>query len=211
MESDEGMTNKARRLLILAVSLVLLIAGITIIVKNVQPFLVGNKVQKAAAKPAPVLKNTPLKQPNENLPLYTSAPAMGAVIGDLRIPKLGATLSIYEGANEDELARGVGHFARSVLPGEKDNTILSGHRDTVFRRLGEVGKNDTLIVQTSAGVFTYKVYKVRIVDANDRTVIVPKPRATLTVTTCYPFHYIGDAPKRYVLVANLIHQKLTHS
>jgi sortase A len=210
MESDEGMTNDARRLMILAASLVLVIAGITIIVKNAQPFLIGNKVQKAAAEPAPAFKKSSPKQPKENLPLYTSAPAIGSVIGDLRIPKLGATLSIFEGANEDELAKGVGHFARSVLPGEKDNTVLSGHRDTVFRKLGEVGKNDTLIVQTSAGVFTYKVYKVRIVDANDRTVIVPKPRATLTVTTCYPFRYIGDAPKRYVLVASLVHQKLNH-
>ena len=70
--------------------------------------------------------------------------------------------------------------------------------------LGEVGEGDLLITKTEAGTFTYKVRKVRIVDADDRTVIVPKPKATLTVTTCYPFSYIGSAPERYVLVADLL-------
>ncbi|MBT2717616.1 sortase [Bacillus sp. ISL-57] len=92
---------------------------------------------------------------------------------------------------------------RIVLPCEKDNSVLPGHRDTIFRDLGEVGKGDLLIAKT-AGTFTYKVRKVRIVDADDRTVIVPKPKATLTVTACYPFSYIGSAQELYVLVADLL-------
>ncbi|ANB58218.1 sortase family protein [Anoxybacillus sp. B7M1] len=136
--------------------------------------------------------------------VYRHPPKTGEQMGELLIPKLNAALPIYHGTNEDELEKGVGHYAGSVLPGEPDNCVLAGHRDTVFRRLGDVGKGDILIVKTEAGEFTYKVRKVRIVDANDRTVIVPKPKATLTVSTCYPFHYIGAAPKRYVLVANLV-------
>ncbi|KAA6452073.1 class D sortase [Bacillus swezeyi] len=128
----------------------------------------------------------------------------GEKIGDLVIPKINARLPIYHGTDEDELQKGVGHFAGSVLPGEDDNSVLSGHRDTVFRKLGEVGKGDRLIVEAVYGTFTYKVKKVRIVDADDRTVIVPKPRAMLTVSTCYPFDFIGSAPERYVLVADLI-------
>jgi sortase A len=141
-------------------------------------------------------------------PFYSAQPKQGEKIGELFIPKLHASMPIYEGTDEDELAKGVGHFAESVLPGVKDNCVLSGHRDTVFRKLGEVRENDLLITETSAGTFTYKVNKVRIVQQNDRTVIVPKPRATLTLTTCYPFHYIGNAPKRYVLVATLISESL---
>lgn len=147
-------------------------------------------------------------QPLKEEPFYAARPKQGEKFGELFIPKLHASMPIYEGTNEDELAKGVGHFAESVLPGEKDNCVLSGHRDTVFRKLGKVRENDLLIAETSAGTFTYKVYKVRIVPKNDRTVIVPKPRATLTLTTCYPFHYIGSAPKRYVLVAALISEKL---
>ncbi|MFB6469039.1 class D sortase [Cytobacillus sp. Hz8] len=136
--------------------------------------------------------------------LYPTRPKIGDEIGQLEIPKLKSTLPIYHGSDEDELEKGVGHYAKSVLPGENDNTVLSGHRDTVFRRLGEIKIGDQLIIQTSAGKFTYKVKKTKIVDKNDRTIIVPKPRATLTVSTCYPFNYIGSAPKRYILIANLI-------
>jgi sortase A len=150
-------------------------------------------------------KSVPIKQNNTSL--YPAKPEKGELIGELYIPKLDQTLPIYHGTDEDELEKGVGHFAGSVLPGEKDNSVLSGHRDTVFRQLGKVGKGDLLVAKTSAGEFTYKVKKVRIVDKDDRTVIVPKPKATLTLTTCYPFDYIGSAPERYVLVAELASTK----
>ncbi|PEZ81132.1 class D sortase [Bacillus sp. AFS017274] len=142
------------------------------------------------------------------LELYEERPETGDLMGELYIPKIEATLPIYHGTDEDELEKGVGHYAGSVLPGEKDNSVLSGHRDTIFRDLGEVGEGDLLIAKTEAGTFTYKVRKVRIVDADDRTVIVPKPKATLTVTTCYPFSYIGSAPERYVLVADLLKSEI---
>ena len=145
---------------------------------------------------------------NEKPVLYPDRPEEGDKIGELYIPKLDATLPIYEGTSEEELEEGVGHFDGSVLPGENDNSVLAGHRDTVFRNLGEVGVGDSLIVRTSAGEFEYKINKVRIVDKDDRTVIVPKPRATLTVSTCYPFSYIGSAPKRYILVAYLASETL---
>ncbi|MDT8860346.1 class D sortase [Alkalihalobacillus sp. MEB130] len=134
-------------------------------------------------------------------------PQIGELMGELYIPKLDATLPIYHGTDEDELEKGVGHFAGSVLPGENDNSVLAGHRDTVFRKLGEVRENDLLIVTTGKGVFEYKVRRVRIVDEDDRTVIVPRPRATLTVSTCYPFNFVGAAPERYVLVAELKGEK----
>lgn len=145
------------------------------------------------------------EEDEENAVLYPVRPEKGENIGNLLIPKIGATLPIFHGTDEDELMKGVGHFAGSVLPGENDNSVLSGHRDTVFRELGDVEKGDLLIVETSAGTFTYKVRKTRIVDADDRTVIVPKPKATLTVSTCYPFDFIGSgAPERFILFADLV-------
>ncbi|MEH7609492.1 class D sortase, partial [Priestia megaterium] len=147
---------------------------------------------------------SPEKKPKVSNVSYPKQPKIGDLMGELYIPKLNAKLPIYHGTNEDELEKGVGHFAGSVLPGQNDNSVLSGHRDTVFRKLGDVGEGDSLVVNTAAGTFTYKVNKVRIVDADDRTVIVPKPRATLTVSTCYPFNYVGSAPERYILVAHLV-------
>jgi sortase A len=153
-----------------------------------------------------LLSDTKAFSPKKGLEteLYPARPETGENIGEIYIPKLDVTLPIYEGSNEEELDKGVGHYSGSVLPGENDNCVLAGHRDTVFRKLGEVGEGDLLIVRTSAGEFEYKVSKVRIVDKEDRTVIVPKPKATLTVSTCYPFVYIGSAPQRYILVAYLV-------
>jgi sortase A len=131
-------------------------------------------------------------------------PVLGEKIGVLTIPKLNRSLPIFEGTNSEILKQGVGHYTHSVLPGENNNSVLSGHRDTVFRGLGDVGINDELIVTTDDGEYLYKIRKVRIVDQNDRTVLVPKPKSTLTVTTCYPFGFIGNAPKRYILVADLL-------
>ncbi|QHJ72365.1 class D sortase [Planococcus halotolerans] len=159
---------------------------------------------------ASLMKDKAVAKPMQT-PQYESPPETGEQFGKLTIPKLEVSIPIFEGTDPDQLAKGIGHFSNSVLPGEDNNSVLSGHRDTVFRRLGEVGEDDLLIVTTSAGEFTYRVQKVRIVDADDRTVIVPKPRATLTVTTCYPFNFIGNAPERYVLVAELIGTKLTEA
>ncbi len=203
-----------KRFILLAAAVGLIGFGTWLSGTNAFKFLTGYMiftVNKASSEPAPVKQEEtppPVKvERDTKTVIYDERPEEGEIIGDLIIPKLDATLPIYHGTDEDKLEKGVGHYAGSVLPGEKDNSVLSGHRDTVFRRLGEVGKGDLLIVTTSKGEFTYKVRKVRIVDADDRTVIVPKPRATLTVTTCYPFRYIGDAPDRYILIGDLIESK----
>lgn len=194
--------NRNKRLILLSFTITIILFGFWFSTTNIYKFAKGYFVYKTHSLNIPVKDTQPSKEETEE-ELYPSRPKMGEEIGELYIPKLNATLPIYHGTNEDELEKGVGHFADSVLPGENDNSVLSGHRDTVFRKLGEVDEGDLLIVRTSAGEFKYKVNKVRIVDEDDRTVIVPKPRATLTVSTCYPFEYIGSAPERYILVAYL--------
>ena len=135
---------------------------------------------------------------------YAKQPNMGDELGVLSIPVLNQNWPIIEGTEEDQLAKGVGHFSQSVLPGVIDNCVLSGHRDTVFSEIGKLKLQDKLIVETSAGVFTYQISKIRIVDKEDRTVIVPTDHAVLTITTCYPFNFVGSAPNRYILVADLL-------
>ena len=135
---------------------------------------------------------------------YPARPAQGDKIGSLEIPALKRTLPLLEGTVDDVLARGVGHYAKSVLPGEADNCVVSGHRDTVFRQLGKLKVGDRVVVKTVAGTFTYAVSGTRIVHADDRTVIVPTDHAVLTMTTCYPFHYVGSAPDRYIVSADLV-------
>jgi sortase A len=136
--------------------------------------------------------------------------AFGTLIGSLSIPRLNRTIPIIEGTDAKELKIGVGHYAGSVMPGMKDNSVLAGHRDSVFRNLGEIKLGDLLLVSTSYGLFTYQINKIRIVAANDKTVIVPTPNAVLTLSTCYPFIYIGNAPKRYIVQGFLLPSETAH-
>ncbi|MCP8969904.1 sortase [Ectobacillus ponti] len=89
-------------------------------------------------------------------------------------------------------------------PGEHDNSILSGHNDSVFRHLDKLRQGDTVTIRTDAGSFTYMVSNTRIVAKEDRSVIVPHHAPMLTLTTCYPFWHLGDAPQRYIVTAVLI-------
>ena len=135
---------------------------------------------------------------------YPVNPAEGDNIGSLTIPALNRKLPIIQGTGDKELKEGVGHFTQSVLPGEEDNCVFSGHRETVFRQLGKLKIGDQLIVQTSAGTFTYEVNGTRIVHEDDKTVIVPTAHAVLTMTTCYPFYTPGYFPERYIVSAVLV-------
>lgn len=148
-----------------------------------------------------------LPAPDKTLdPVY---PADGDHIGSLTIPALKLKLPIFQGTGVKDLEKGVGHFTQSVLPGVEDNCVLSGHRETVFKRIGKLKRGDQLIVQTSAGTFTYKVTGTRIVHANDKTVIVPTDHAVLTLTTCYPFNTPGYFPDRYIVSAALVKTQLS--
>jgi sortase A len=213
MKNTDNNRSK-RRFILLIVSVAFILFGLWFSTTNAFKFANGYLIYKTdlvkendEQSASTNQKKTKDSDRKKNV-LYPVRPKKGANIGELVIPKLGASLPIFHGTDEEELEKGVGHFPKSVLPGENDNSVLSGHRDTVFRKLGEVGKGDTLIVKTTAGTFTYKVKNVRIVDKDDRTVIVPKPRATLTVSTCYPFDFIGSSPQRFILVAELIKEKM---
>lgn len=119
----------------------------------------------------------------------------------LEIPKLGKTLPIVEGTDPDALNKGVGHLSNSMYPGQNEQILLSGHRDTVFRNFGELELGDTFIVEMPYGEFTYEIRDTEIVPEDDTTVIREMGEEVLVVTTCYPFHYVGNAPERFVAYA----------
>lgn len=139
------------------------------------------------------------------VPLAVSI-AAGDEIGEVYFPVLEVGIPVFHGVTEGELGKGVGHVPGTSLPGDGGNIVLSGHRDTVFRRLEEVEVGDKVMVGLGGGdgLFIYKVSKIRVVDKEDTSVVVPRPREVLTITTCYPFTFIGSAPERYVLEAEFI-------
>lgn len=135
---------------------------------------------------------------------YFPYPGLGDRIGTITLESLGLSWPVYEGTDAERLDLGVGHYIGSVLPGLADNTIFSGHRGTVFTRIGEIEVGDLILVETSVGIFTYEMTGSKIVDRSDQSVIQPSDRATLTLTTCYPFQAIGTTTQAYILSAKLI-------
>jgi sortase A len=131
-------------------------------------------------------------------------PKTGDSIGFLEIPRLERVIPIIEGTGTEELKIGAGHYIDSALPGLNDNSVISGHRDTHFSGFGSLKVGDLLNVTTPYGKYTYYISAFRIVSADDRTVIVPTDVPTLTLSTCYPFRFIGTAPKRFVVTALLV-------
>lgn len=142
----------------------------------------------------------------QKVALQSKSIASGEFLGTIEIPSINRTVNIFQGTSESELARGVGHYIQSVLPGITDNSVLSGHRDTVFSQLGKVKVGAKIVITVESGTYIYQVERIRIVAKDDRTVIVSTAKATLTLSTCYPFVYIGNAPKRYIVSATLIEQ-----
>ncbi|MBP1947108.1 class D sortase [Virgibacillus litoralis] len=126
----------------------------------------------------------------------------GEIFGVLHIPSIKAELPIIEGTGEEELKQGVGHFIGSSYPMQNNQIVLSGHRNTVFQNLGDLVIGDYIVVEMLDGEYKYEIKYTEIVDADDRTVIrSTAPNEILTLTTCYPFSYIGNAPKRYIVYA----------
>ncbi|SHE11257.1 Sortase (surface protein transpeptidase) [Chlamydia abortus] len=123
------------------------------------------------------------------------------VIGVLKIPKIEAKLPIIEGTDEEMLAKGVGHYRTTAFPMDNEQILLSGHRDTVFRNFGELEIGDRLIVEMPYGTFEYSIEETEIVSSDNTTVIGPKGEEVLTLSTCYPFRYVGDAPDRFIVYA----------
>ncbi|MGO1059770.1 class D sortase [Planococcus sp. FY231025] len=132
--------------------------------------------------------------------------ALGEETASLIIPKLEQKYSVFWGADDETLKQGVGMFISplTTVPGGNGHTVLSGHRDTVFTGLGELEESDVLMIEYDSGVYVYEITDAWITHEDDRSVIVEKDESTLTLTTCYPFDYIGYAADRYIVQAKLV-------
>lgn len=126
------------------------------------------------------------------------------VVGSLQIPRLGIDVMVREGDDEATLAHAVGHLPSSPLPGSPGNIALAGHRDTFFRPLREIKVNDRIALTTREGSFEYQVESLKIVSPSDVSVLQASAEPTLTLVTCYPFYYVGSAPKRFIVRARQI-------
>jgi len=128
----------------------------------------------------------------------------GDVLGVIEIPRVGVSVAVLQGTSSRTLRRGAGHIEGTPLPGEPGNSGIAGHRDTFFRELKDVRKNDEIEFQTAAGLFRYQVDWVKVVAPGDTSVLTPSTESALTLVTCYPFYFVGPAPNRFVVRATQV-------
>jgi len=129
------------------------------------------------------------------------APVPTGLIGRLEIPRLDLSVMVMEGDDARTLKTAVGHLPDTVMPWETGNTAIAGHRDTFFRPLKDIRTGDEIRLTSHRGEFVYRVRNMRIVSPQDISVLKPTATSVLTLVTCYPFYYVGSAPKRYIVQA----------
>ena len=144
------------------------------------------------------LQATPGKTPAPQTPKST-----GAVFARLLIPKIQLDVVVIEGTSRKALLVGPGHLSNTAAPGQPGNSVLAGHRDTFFRRLGELVRGDFINVSRGGKEYRYRVTRTQIVDPTSTEVLESTSGYHLTLITCYPFHYLGPAPKRFIVFADL--------
>jgi sortase A len=125
----------------------------------------------------------------------------GGLLGMLDVPRLHLTTPVVEGDDPGLLKRAVGHLPDTPLPWQRGNSALAGHRDGLFRPLKDIEVGDRIVFRTSREILHYRVTATTIVEPDDVSVLEAKPGAELTLITCYPFYYIGSAPKRFIVHA----------
>ena len=153
-------------------------------------------------EPVPRLA-VPLNQASR-VPSWVPAIGDGDLIGRLVVPRLHLRAIVREGTGANTLAVALGHIPGTALPGENGNACVAGHRDTLFRRLGQIRRNDVVRFQTLGGDFLYKVESTGIVTPRNTDVLRKGQAPEITLVTCYPFHFIGPAPDRFVVKARLV-------
>lgn len=133
-------------------------------------------------------------------------PEYGAQYATIEIPRIDVNLPVYFGSTLDVLKNGVGHDSASYFPGEGGSIIYMGHNSkNAFRRFSELKKGDEIIVKTSYGDFTYKIYDMKLIEETDLDALpIQKDEEILMCYTCYPFNNIGYATQRYVVYAKPI-------
>ncbi len=128
----------------------------------------------------------------------------GSSIAKLSIPRLSTVLYVLEGTDDKDLKRGPGHLEGSVMPGSDGNCVIAGHRDTHFRVLKDVHKGDIILVQSHEKTYRYRVSGLSVVTPDNTQSLQPTDKAVLNLVTCFPFEYVGSAPRRFVVHADLI-------
>ena len=153
---------------------------------------------------SPAGRITPYQPAEQQAHTSSTVDRDSSPLGLLEIPRIQLSAVIAEGSSARILRVAVGHIPGTALPQQPGNMALVAHRDTFFRRLGELKLGDEIRIQAGGNEYVYRVRFTDVVKPNETWVLEPATGNTLTLVTCYPFHFIGPAPGRFVVRARRI-------
>lgn len=130
--------------------------------------------------------------------------SIDGTLGRIDVPRLGISVAVLEGTTGAILRRAAGHISGTALPGRPGNAAISAHRDTFFRPLRNIRRDDIITVTTLDGKYCYRVVSTKIVKPTDLSVLDSGNGEVLTLVTCYPFYFIGAAPSRFIVRAERV-------
>ena len=165
-------------------------------------FVPADSTQERGTSPVPETLLSPWNERNVQTQRESSSARSDVSLAVLRIPKIRLEVPVLEGTDGLTLNHAVGRIAGSARLGEPGNIGIAGHRDGFFRGLKDVTVGDTVELRTLTRTVAYKVDQVSIVAPDDVSVLNPKAGPSLTLVTCYPFHFVGRAPQRYIISAS---------
>ncbi len=125
-------------------------------------------------------------------------------MGSMSIPALKLDVAIMNQDDSDSLLRGVGHIQGTALPGGLGTVGLAGHRDTFLRPLKNIARGMEIQLRGTDGMYRYVVDRTEIVEPDEVSVLSTKNVPELVLVTCYPFYFVGSAPKRFIVHAHLV-------
>jgi sortase A len=157
------------------------------------------RVELLAAKPNFSLWSQKRVKDYEDSLAQQFAPASAV----LRISKINVEVPLLEGTDDLTLNRGVGRIPGTGTVGTDGNIGIAGHRDGFFRGLKDIGLGDSIVLLTANGNETYIIDRIFITDPSDVSALSPRTRPSLTLVTCYPFYFVGSAPKRFIVQATI--------
>ena len=134
-------------------------------------------------------------------PVVPTTIGPNGLIGRMEVSRLDVSVVVVEGTSNKSLRRAVGHIAGTALPGQPGNVGIAGHRDTFFRPLRNIQRDDIITLTTSNGEYRYRVVSTRVVSPENVGVLDSDQDEVLTLITCYPFYFVGPAPDRFIVRA----------
>jgi sortase A len=147
-------------------------------------------------------KNVAPTPPRASAEQHRSTASSRTVIGRIAIERLGISAMVKEGIDDRTLDLAVGHIPSTAMPGEQGNVGLAAHRDNLFRNLKDVKRDDEITLTTLDNTYIYRVASFTVVTPEEVSVLAPRAgERVLTLVTCYPFYFVGHAPKRFVVRA----------